>query len=114
MLVARRADDIGVGTLVAAVKDAAELITRLQEGVGLVDQQRRLPLFNCAEERRRRDIGGGTRARHEGAQQSQTSGLATFRSWAGYAKHRANVEAIMCMCVNGPEGYCLGGAVRQD
>ena len=60
-------NDIGIGALVAAVKNASQFVTVFQERIGLIDQQCRPPLFDGPKECRRRDIGGWARTRDERA-----------------------------------------------
>ena len=50
MRVAHGADDEGGPAGVAAVEDAAQLFAFAEEGVGLVDQERRLELLDRPEE----------------------------------------------------------------
>src|SRR5262245_38309776 len=113
MVITGGANDKGAGALVTAVEDTAQFVAVLQERVGLVDQQRRLPFLYRPKECCRRDIGGVARTRDERAEERQARGLATFRCRTGNGEHWADVKTVMGMGVKHPECKDLSSAFRQ-
>jgi len=49
-------DDVGIGFVIPGIKDAAEFIVALDEGVRFINEKRRLFVGNDAEEGRRADV----------------------------------------------------------
>ena len=62
---------------VTGVEDAAKPVIHLREGVGLVDQERRLPGFDSAEERSGRDVPAQQRGAADLAEHHDGARLAT-------------------------------------
>ena len=66
----------GAALAMAGIEDAAQLVIFVQEGVGLIDQERRLVAFDYPEQRGRGDVGGRQWTRHQTAEHVEQRGLA--------------------------------------
>lgn len=103
----------GARALVPAVEDAAELLVVLQEGVGLVDQQRGLRDPDNAERRRRGQAVGGDGAATGRGEQVDQGGLAAALRCAGDRQPRGDEARRVRKRVQNPEGD-LGGIVVAE
>ena len=78
----------GAALAMAAVENTAQFVVVVQEGIGLIDQQRRPVAFDDSEQRRRGDVGGGQWTRQQTTKHVEQRCLAAALHWRRYAQAR--------------------------
>ena len=113
MVIAGGAHHVGHGTRMAGVEDVAQLVAELREGVGFIDKQNRLVLFNAAVQRRRTDVRRRQWPLHQLAQHGQKGGLAAAVDRRGNEQDGRQERRLNGVAVQNPQCRRHRAAGRQ-
>ncbi len=108
------ADDVGGVALVTGVEDAAEFVVGAEDGVGFVDEEGGLELFDEAKEGGGADVGGGDGAVDEFAKEGEEGGLAAAFDGGFDADVGGHIAEVSDVGVEDPEGEGFGGPLGED
>lgn len=108
------ADDVGGLACVAGIEDATKFLIGLEEGVGLVDEERGPSFLDDAEERGGTDVGSDDGTINQFAEDAEQCALAAAFLRGAEADVGAHVAQLEGVGVQRPQGECFRGHGRED